>query len=423
MTNNWAITKSRFVGALSLFLVFNFILNQQDALLGFAPSTAKAKLFDYPGAEANVLALNEPPNVLLIGSSLLIHPEWCVDRNLPVEGTLAQATIVSECHYHLARGLDNELRRVGFQNPHVYNLAVGGGLMSDSYLLLRRYLKAHPKPEVIVLDCAPRSFYDSHVTEPDRTPVFDYFFSLQDFCELQNLYLGKFTNQVNYLFSRLCFTYHHGKALCDSGQEKVQSFLLAARTKEPAAPLAPPVAAEPAAPAAPAAPSVTPVTPVTVTALAPISIPRKISGGIPSSDVQAQDQGKMAESLKEYFWRYEGLDQNQLINQMKFMDRISELCDSRQIKLIVVGMPLTEGNKRLLPKGFYDGFTQKIQTTLAARRTVFLNLATLQGWSQDCFSDSVHMNEKGGVRLNQLLAQVVAQNVSPKTLAKSIDDR
>jgi hypothetical protein len=405
MTKKWAITKSRFVGALSLFLVFNFILNRQDALLGFAPSTAKARLFDYPGAESNVFALNEAPNVLLLGSSLLIHPEWCVDRNLPVGGPLAQATIVSECHYHLARGLDNELRRAGFQNPHVYNLAVGGGLMSDSYLLLRRYLKAHPKPEVIVLDCAPRSFYDSHVTEPDRTPVFDYFFSLQDFSELRSLYLGKFTNQVNYLFSRLCFTYHHRKALCDSGQEKIQSFLLTLRTRESATP---------------------PLTPVTVATPAPVSIARKVTSDLRGSRVPDQDEDqvkiKMAESLKEYFWRYEGLDQNQLINQMKFMDRISELCNSRQIKLVVVGMPLTEGNKRLLPEGFYDSFTQKIETLLTARRSVFLNLAILQGWSQDCFSDSVHMNEKGGARLNQLLAQVVAQNVSRKTLAKSIDE-
>ena len=433
MTKIWSVAKSRFACAMALFLCFNFLLNQQDQVQGFAPSTARARLFDYPGAESNVLCLKEPPNILLLGSSLLIRPEWSVDRTLPTDELLVKNTIVSECHYHLARGLGNEFERIGFQNPHVYSLAVGGGLISDSYLLLQRYLNAHPAPQMIILDCAPRSFYDSRITEPDRTPVFDYFFSFQDFCQLHHLYLRTFTAKANYLLSRVCFTYHHRLSLSEAVQQKLSASFPKSKS-DPAAISA--IAAQ--APGTPISSSVaqghgtpisstvaqapgTPISSTVAQAHGGMSIkPAQLVASVPavqqysqcSAPVGApQDQTKLAESLKEYYWRYEGLNPNELVNQMKFLERISEFCALSQIRLVVVNMPLTEANKQLLPAGFYESFTQKLQSTLAAQRTEFVDLASLRDWSSDCFSDSVHMNEKGGMQLNQLLAQAIAQRV------------
>jgi hypothetical protein len=384
--------KSSFCWALLLFIAANCFLNKEDRQKGIAAATSRAQLFDYVGVERDTDFLYHAPNVVLIGSSLLIHPEWNVDRNLHLTEPWGKQTIISASSYHLAQGLDNELSRLGFEEPHVYSLAVGGALMSDDYLLLYHYLKNHPKPAVVVLDCAPRSFNDTGVTQPDSTPIFDYCFQLQDLPDLHKLYLKKFDAKVNYLCSRVFFTYHHRQWLSDVTQKHIASTLgnlqkgLCSISSQ----------------------------------LASIDTGAQGVQSFRTNSVTASpDEVKFATSLHEYKDRYWCTSRERLGPQLRFLKLISQFCASKEIKLIVVNMPLSKENRQLLPKGFYTDFVTDVATV--GSRAIFLNLSSQGDWPRTCYDDSVHLNEKGGVKLNHLLAATIMKRGLQPSLANSFE--
>ena len=375
--------KSSFCWALLIFTIANCILYAEDRSKGITADTVSEQQFDYAGTEESPKYLNRTANVLLLGSSLLLHPEWCVDKTIPINEPYGKMTIISMSHYHLAQGLGNELTRVGFQKPFVYNLAASGALISDSYLLLFHYLKNHPKPATIVLDCAPRSFSDTGVTAPDATPIFDYCFRIQDYPELHSAFLKGRDANVNYILSTVFFTYHHRKWLCETAQKslvKPLTDVVQTYSTARAQPLSKPIAASiPSAPiASDSAPTVS----------------------------RSEESIRMEKSLQEYKDRYQFMNRNCLVTQLKFLQLIEDLCAEKQIKLIVVNMPLSKDNRRLLAEGFYDDFRADVAKTIGSR-AIFIDLASGEDWPSSCYHDTVHLNDKGGARLNEIIAQTI----------------
>lgn len=370
--------KTRFCWALLIFVAANCYLNTVDRSKGIAPDTIREQLFDYAGTEESPKYLNGTANVVLLGSSLFLHPEWAVDRKLPITEPWGKVTIVSESHYHLAQGLGNELARAGFQDPYVYNLAAGGALISDSYLLLFHYLKNHPKPAVVVLDCAPRSFSDTGVTEANATPIFDYCFQLQDFPELHSTYLRSRDAKANYFLAKLFFTYHHRKWLCESSENWLLQRLTEGIETLPSR--------------------------STAGATAVLA-----SGGekVPLA-AETEAALRMKKSLHEYRDRYLCISRERLEPQLRYLKRIEDLCAEKQIKLIVVNMPLSKQNRELLSAGFYSDFRADVAKSLGAR-AVFIDLASSDDWPASLYHDSVHLNDQGGARLNQVIADAITR--------------
>ena len=362
----------------------NIFLNAEDRSKGIAPDTRSEQLFDYAGTEESPKYLTHTANVLLLGSSLFLHAEWSVDRTIPITEPWGKTTIISESHYHLAQGLENELTKEGSEPSHVYNLAAGGALISDAYLLLFHYLQKHPKPSVVVLDCAPRSFNDTGVTEPDATPVFDYCFQIQDFPELHKVYLKGNSAKVNYVLSKVFFLYHHRKWLSESAQKWL----------------------------------VQPLTDATQVAQSkpPTKIPQYGATSHTTNEIEngptverSEESLRMAKSLQEYKDRYRFMTRYALCPQLRFLERIEDLCTEKQIKLIIVNMPLSKENKKLFSDGFYDSYRADVAKTVRSP-AVFIDLAASENWPMSCYHDSVHLNEKGGARLNKVIANAIAQD-------------
>ncbi|HEY9755276.1 MAG TPA: hypothetical protein V6C97_08945 [Oculatellaceae cyanobacterium] len=376
--------KSAFCWALLIFTALNGLLNSADRSKGIAPETVNEQLFDYSGTEASPQYLRHTANVLLLGSSLFLHPEWSVDRNLEITEPWGKATIVSESHYHLAQGLENELVNSGFEQPYVYNLAAGGALISDAYLLLFHYLQKHPKPAVVVLDCAPRSFSDTGVNQPEATPVFDRCFQIQDFPLLHEIYLGSTNAKINFFLSQMFFVYHHRKWLAeDATKQLVGSLGCLLRSKKEC------------------------VVPKT-------AIPTNSAASNKKETVtieQAEQASRMAKSLQEYRDRYRWMTRQGLAPQLRFLQRVQDLCAEKKIKLIIVNMPLSQQNKNLLSDGFYDGYRSDVANAVHGD-AVFLDLARSEGnWPINYYHDSVHLNERGGVQLNKVIANAITRRV------------
>jgi hypothetical protein len=373
--------KSTFCWSLLFFLLFNLFLNKEDEKKGVVAATLRARLFDYAGIERDPGYLEHTPNIILAGSSLLLRPEWSVDRTLHLHEPWGKRTIISASDYHLAQGLDNQLASSGFEDPHVYDLAAGGALISDAYLLFYHYLKSHPKPSVVVLDCAPRSFNDSGVTRPDCTDIFDCCFRLQDLPELRRFYLNGFDATANYLCSRLYFMYHHRQWLVSEAKERISSS----------------------------------ISTVSRFIHSDLSTTQRACNTSSSATISKSAAKTKQDNLCEYQFRYSQTNRLLLAPQLKFLRLFANLCDAKQIKLIVVNMPLTRENRDLLPSGFYSDFTKDVATAIGPRAT-FINLAHAE-WSSDCYDDSVHLNAKGGMKLNHLLADAIVNVCLERDLA------
>jgi len=373
--------RSAFCLALALFLLLNLCLNALDCITPFSQAARAAERFDYDGTERKVERQASAPKVILLGSSLTLYPMWAVDKKFDIG-------VSDSNHYHHAKGLDKELLLRGQEAPQTYDLAVGGAFISDSYLLLKHYLKSHPSPQFVILDCAPRSFYDSAPRRAASTPIFDFCFQLSDFLDLQDQFLPDFTGKVDFLFSRLVFMYHHRQWLSQMKPLELRqcfsNWLISLQGM--------------------------------IEARSPDDVPgnsRPAQNFVNQSSITSNSlllNPAFRNSIEEYKGRYFWINESQLKTQMGFLKLIARLCTAHRSKLIVVNMPLTEANRKLLPSGFYDHFVRQVGETLGSD-VLFLDLAAEPGWSSDCYMDSVHLNDTGGARYNKILAETIARQL------------
>jgi len=91
-----------------------------------------------------------------------------------------------------------------------------------------------------------------------------------------------------------------------------------------------------------------------------------------------------------------------------------------QLQLIVVNMPLSKENRKLLGNGFYEDLTADVASTIGSR-AVFIDLSATGEWPMSYYHDSVHLNEKGGRRLNEHLAEAVMKTRGQPGLASHME--
>jgi len=91
-----------------------------------------------------------------------------------------------------------------------------------------------------------------------------------------------------------------------------------------------------------------------------------------------------------------------------YFAKLLKLCKQKGIKLIVVNMPTREGYKNLIPNGLKDICPH--ESYKLARQLGFevidLDRNLLE---DDCYKDLGHLNEKGAVKLNIILADELAK--------------
>lgn len=349
--------------SLGIFSVLNLLLFSWDAANPFTKLSLDNVHFDYRGTENDVQHLSREPNIVLLGSSLSLYPQWRVDQ---ADG----ANTVDSNHYHFARSLDRELGSRNF-NATTYNLAVGGAMLSDSYLLLKHYLQKHKAPEFVIVDVAPRSFYDGGIALPDTTPIFHELFDWRDFFTNGRKYVASLGSMLNYVADRSCFLFAHRQFL---SEQLVHTALHPSEFPK----------------------------------FGLVSWPQRATAStvktVVSSTELADTPEKLKRSLLDYQARYSFINLYQMQKQLDFLALLEDLCCKQKIKLIVVNMPLSKPNQALLPRGFYSDFKNAIKL-LVGQKALFADLGT--DWNLALYNDSVHLNDKGGAVLNRKLADLI----------------
>ena len=315
-------------------------------------------------ALSDLSALKERPNIVLLGSSLVMYPFWSMDKE-------SNPFIGDIFHHHLSHTLESALGRAGWKDPHVFNLAIFGQMVSDAYIYVSEFLQGNKRPDWLVLGIAPRDFSDYDLPAPMATMTFKRIVGLSNLGRYAILYLPRWQEMADFIASHTCFFYAKRWRLQHEVDGAIQKVYLKAM----------------------------------LTPTKPVCTKTEDQAGFMLS---GSEKERWDNSLMEYRRRYRNIAQRDLSIQMGFLDRLLQTCRQRGIKVVVISMPLTELNRSLLPLGFYDSFRKRIGEIANKPGVKFLDLGDSKDFLHEDFWDSTHLNHGGGHKLLRHLLPVLS---------------
>ncbi len=344
--------------ALAIFAVINFVL-------WMAYGEEKTSSKDLWGGTGSIdLALDDlknlpgRPNVVLLGSSLVMYPFWSMDKE-------ADSSIYDIFHHHRSHTLEKHLAGAGFDKPTVFNLAIFGQMASDAYIYVNEYLKGDKKPDYLVLGIAPRDFSDYDLPSPIHTFTFKRLVGLKNFPNYQDLYLPNWMDKADFICTHTCFFYGKRWRLQKEIDKALEKFYQASNQ---------------------------------MLGLATTEVkPKQAQQAGFMLDGSVEDRWK--NSTEEYRRRYRNIADRDLSIQMGFLDRLMTVCRERGIKVVLVNMPLTGVNRQLLPAGFYQHFEDTIGQMAAKDGAAYVPLGANADFNDGDFWDTTHLNHSGGHKL------------------------
>lgn len=260
---------------------------------------------------------------------------------------------VSEIGYYpYAKSVENALAGAGVSNTSIFNWATLLQMNSDSLLITKQYLLSPSPPKLVVLGLAPRDFYDNLITSPSATTYFQQY-------AFWPLWFDKaYVNSVEYfaqaILTKNCALY--------SDKGWIQSLVTSEFRKAIFA----------------------------LFKLQPLP-PRFQSFYVP---------------------RYKNIQIDKMTEQSRFLQKLIETCAERKIKLLLINMPLSASNRRLLPEGVYQQFNQNLATLAAANRLPLLDLSSSAQFTEKDYIDGVHLNRYGGAKLVKELLPLICHELA-----------
>lgn len=304
-------------------------------------------------------ALKQKPDVILLGSSLVMFPFWAMDA-------AEKKNIDDIFHYHGSEALKKQLKAAGCGQENIYSLAVFGQMASDAYLMTSEFVKGDKTPKVIIYGIAPRDFHDHSLSSPMATFSFQKIVNLSNFPNYASAFLPDFEKKADWLAMHLCYFYGKRWRLqmeTDKAINKVYSTL-------------------------------------------GIANPLDSSGT--KSDTAAQGGGFNLEgstedrwnnSVKEYQGRYKEITEKDHSLQMSFLARTLNNLRERGVKVVLVNMPLTKRNLEILPPGFYASYQKEIAKVADMPGVKLVDLGDSKDFDDNDYWDTTHLNHVGGHKL------------------------
>lgn len=250
------------------------------------------------------------PDVVLLGSSLMIFPLWFADHgdNLPDEA------------YYSFRS--DAVDRKCAQPHEICNLALPLLSVADAERLIDTQLVGDKTPSLLIYGVGPRDFYDALIEKPESSVYFERTAGLDTFTEKWNNYFSNLSDEAAYLGNHAYFLYaKHAEIVLLA--KSITKDLLHANKPAPVAALT--------------------------------------------------DMGPQR-NLPEYQAHYKNISVNGLDRQISFLEKLMETCSNRHIKLILLGMPLTAENRAIIPQPVYKAFNQKLEQLASANHQKFVDL-------------------------------------------------
>jgi hypothetical protein len=292
--------------------------------------------------------------------------------------------------------LSDALKNLTGKQPEVFNLAMGGAMVSDHYLLARTLFKGGQKPKAVIIGVNPRDFLDNTLPSASST---DAFYFLSPYVNVSNLAAVSFAGPFNLLDYRL------------KEWLPLKQVITILKGSEP------PSLANVATFTNPEAKGV--LDPQSSSAKNGTAVNTKVLQAISGSagDVRqgqwripAEPPYLFIDNTKEYVRRYKNPNPPCLAGQKAYFHALLTFLKEENIKVVVVGMPSLQSNRDILPPAFWSQFKTYLHAETVACGGSFVDLFGDQRFGSHDFLDTVHLNRWGGGRLITVLAQELAKN-------------
>jgi hypothetical protein len=287
----------------------------------------------------------------------------------------------------LKKSLQHLDKKYHVDNLQLVNLAMGGAMPSDYYLMSKAFFTKEHHPKIVILSLSPRSFLDATLNSASATETFQF---LSPFVDLGNLSDYAFSNPVEkyfwliknqlavfkyrqdinlavHSFIEQLFNSIHTTALNSKAEEVLFNRL--------------------------------PVQPI-------------YGGGgsvsVGSNVVTPNPHVPFRGNKPEYERRFAQLKSQTLVAQSTYFLATLKYLRALGIKVVVVDMPMLNPVRDLLPASFWNNYSAQLKRDCQTNRAYWLDLSNDTQFSQADFLDYVHLNAYGGQKFVDRLAIPVA---------------
>ena len=269
----------------------------------------------------------------------------------------------------------------------VRTYSIEAGLISDQFLLMRELIRLGKAPHMVILTLVPRDFSDARLPSPEQSDTFRSLMTLRDL-PIAPMYLHGFQQNAWFIWRRLVPLYRFRFVISSSLIAFLQRLYF------------------PLLPAVPSHASAT-----------TIATPAQIPSDKPVEDENAV---RFKKSYEEYVFAYSLMPKTNLhLIEYDFLHHLMQLMSANGIYFIVVNMPLTEMNKKLLPLNFYDSYISQIQSAAKQENAPFLNLDSNNRFELPDYYDAAHLNASGARKLLEAIRPYVRDKFARQDLSGS----
>jgi hypothetical protein len=367
-------------------IVLFFIAN---AVLWYARPLSKVDPESLPAAHTwtwwatkEYLEQAKAPDVVLLGSSLMMHPISRLDADFHDKN-------LDYVHHHRSDYLASQLKNsLGLGDTTCFNFALPGSMLSDDYMVTKGLLRDDRCPKVLVLGLSLRDFIDSGVSCPAATPPFKYLMRFVDINDITAIAMPEIWRRLDYYTGNLVYLWSKKLDL---------QVILTEGTKSALSPLAQRYCAasliEQADPAK--------------------NLPSNLRSEVEEHMfiVNAHQPYSWEDNSAEYAKRYRVKHKDMFEIQKQFLSRLLDCCKERHIAVLLVNMPLSDMNMNLMPAHYYDSYVATMKEVSQKWNCPFLDMnADRQQVNKADFYDTAHMNSTGGKKLADRIASWIVKD-------------
>jgi len=325
-------------------------------------------------------------DILLLGSSLMCR---VVNEG---DATFLKHPVNALAHYR-SEHLENALSAQG--RYRTASLAVGGMNVSDVAVLVPELCQSGKKPSVIVYGIGPRDLFDNSLESPSDTPAFRLAEKLADFDdEVEKMARPGRGPQFKLAVNR-CLRYFL-PIYCYQGElavifrrvvKKGFDLVLDAAFPRPEKLVIEQNSVQ-----------------QMVLHLVPIDL-KNYCLVKPDNPLRPE----RFDFTNNYIMSYNPFKPALYQRQLFFLRRFLNYCKRERITTILVKMPLRKDNFALMPPNFYDLYSQDVDGLAREYKAVVIDPSATVPFTDDDFTDTVHLTGRGACRLIELIAPTIAR--------------
>ena len=321
------------------------------------------------------------PDVVLLGSSLLMNVLHGGDAEFL---KLPQ----NEVYHHKAFLLEDLLRKHTGVKINSFAFAIAGTMASDAYALSATLFAGEKKPKVIIYSIAPRDLIDNTLGSPASTDTFRLMSRLGGVKDIDWQARSGSWERIEYLCECVSSLYRQRNYFVYLQQCCAKNFLQTTGYKD----------------------TDEVHTHFALRRLSLLQLPEDF--GSNERIFEPGTSGHYSDNSLEYIQRYRPFKPTEFKAQCRYLEKFFSFCEQRGIEVVLVNMPLTADNLKLLTPGAYALYKQKVCALSEKYHGRFIDMQDTKRFDKSLYCDTAHMNGAGGVKFFETLAERLTDGTS-----------